>query len=103
PTTYSGSEWTAYFGMRDEERGAKTGGSGANTVAVVYEPALTLGLPREETVGTAMNALAHCAEALYAGPCEDASTGATLIARALPVVVEDRCGRGAPIRHSRGT
>jgi len=89
PTTYSGSEWTPYFGMRDEERGAKTGGSGADTVAVVYEPALTLDLPREETVGTAMNALAHSAEALYAGLCEDASTGATLIARALPAVVED--------------
>jgi maleylacetate reductase len=89
PTTYSGSEWTGYFGMRDEERGSKTGGSGARTVGVVYEPALTLDLPREETVGTAMNALAHCAEALYAGPCDDASTGATLIARALPIVVED--------------
>jgi alcohol dehydrogenase class IV len=73
--------------MRDEARRAKTGGSGASTVAVVYEPALTLDLPREETVGTAMNALAHCAEALYAGPCEDASTGAELIARWLPVVV----------------
>jgi maleylacetate reductase len=88
PTTYSGSEWTSYFGMRDEERGAKTGGSGANTVAVVYEPALTLDLPREETVGTAMNALTHCAEALYAGPEEDATTGAGLIARSLPRVVE---------------
>ena len=43
PTTYSGSEWTPYFGMRDEARRAKTGGSGANTVAIVYEPALTLG------------------------------------------------------------
>ena len=89
PTTYSGSEWTPYFGMRDEARRAKTGGSGANTVGVVYEPALTLDLPREETVGTAMNALAHCAEALYAGPCEDASTGAGLIARWLPPVVAD--------------
>ena len=89
PTTYSGSEWTPYFGVRDEERGTKAGGSGANTVAVVYEPALTLDLSREETVGTAMNALAHCAEALYAGPCEDARTGAGLIARSLPVAVED--------------
>jgi maleylacetate reductase len=89
PTTYSGSEWTPYFGMRDEARRAKTGGSGANTVAVVYEPALTLDLPREETVGTAMNALAHCAEALYAGPCQDASIGAELIARWLPPVVAD--------------
>jgi len=89
PTTYSGSEWTAYFGMRDEARRAKTGGSGANTVAVVYEPALTFDLPRDESVGTAMNALAHCAEALYAGPCEDASLGAGLIATWLPVVAAD--------------
>jgi maleylacetate reductase len=89
PTTYAGAEWTPYFGMRDAARRLKTGGSGANTVAVVYEPSLTLGLPREETVGTAMNALAHCAEALYAGECSDASLGAELIARWLPVVVSD--------------
>jgi maleylacetate reductase len=95
PTTYSGAEWTPYFGMRDEERRAKTGGSGAHTLAVVYEPALTLDLPREETVGTAMNALAHCAEALYAGPCEEATTGAELIAGSLPVVVEDGPGPAA--------
>jgi maleylacetate reductase len=88
PTTYSGSEWTPYYGIRDEERGAKTGGSGADTVAIVYEPELTLDLPRDETVGTAMNALAHAAEALYAGPHEDATTGAALIASSLPVVVE---------------
>jgi maleylacetate reductase len=86
PTTYSGAEWTRYFGMRDEARRAKTGGSGANTVAVVYEPALTLDLPVAETVGTALNALAHCAEALYAGPCEEATVGAALISRALPEV-----------------
>jgi maleylacetate reductase len=89
PTTYAGAEWTPYFGMRDAARRLKTGGSGANTVAVVYEPTLTLGLSREETVGTAMNALAHCAEALYAGECADASRGAELIARWLPVVVSD--------------
>jgi len=89
PTTYAGSEWTPYFGMRDEARRAKTGGSGATTVAVVYEPALTLDLPRDESVGTAMNALAHCAEALYAGPCDDASIGAELIATWLPRVVAD--------------
>ncbi|MGH3137126.1 MAG: iron-containing alcohol dehydrogenase family protein [Gaiellaceae bacterium] len=87
PTTYAGAEWTSYFGMRDAARRLKTGGSGANTVAVVYEPTLTLGLPREDTVGTAMNALAHCAEALYAGECSDASRGADLIAPWLPVVV----------------
>ena len=87
PTTYSGSEWTPYFGMRDEARRAKTGGSGAITVGVVYDSTLTLDLPREESVGTAMNALAHCAEALYAGPCEDAGRRRQLIATALPQVV----------------
>ncbi len=90
PTTYSGSEWTPYFGMRDEARRAKTGGSGASTVAIVYEPALTLDLPQGETVGTALNALAHCAEALYAGPCDDASTGTALIGTWLPVVAANR-------------
>jgi maleylacetate reductase len=89
PTTYAGAEWTQYFGMRDAARGVKTGGSGAHTAGVVYEPKLTLGLPRAETVGTALNALAHCAEALYAGECEDATIGARLIDRWLPVVVED--------------
>jgi maleylacetate reductase len=89
PTTYAGAEWTPYYGMRDEARRMKAGGSGAKTVAVVYEPRLTLDLPRSETVGTAMNALAHAAEALYAGPHEDASAGARAIGRFLPVVAED--------------
>lgn len=87
PTTYSGAEWTPYFGMRDEARRVKTGGSGAGAAGIVYEPRLTLDLPRGETVGTAMNALAHCAEALYAGSCDAATQGARLIARHLPEVV----------------
>lgn len=89
PTTYAGAEWTPYFGMRDEVRRVKTGGGGANTVAVVYESRLTLDLPVDETVGTAMNALAHCAEALYGGECEDAVAGARLIGRHLLAVVVD--------------
>jgi len=93
PTTYAGAEWTPYFGMRDEARRLKTGGGGANTVAIVYEPRLTLGLPVEETVGTALNALAHAAEALYVkGRSHDgereATLGAALIGRRLPDVVE---------------
>jgi len=92
PTTYAGAEWTSYFGMLDDARKLKTGGSGAGTVAVVYEPELTLGLPRGETVGTAMNALAHSAEALYvedrnAGGDTEALAGADLIARWLPQTV----------------
>jgi maleylacetate reductase len=92
PTTYAGAEWTPYYGMRDEARRLKTGGGGAETVAIVYEPKLTLGLPRDETVGTALNALAHCAEALYvrgrnAEGDAEALAGAALVDRALPEVV----------------
>ena len=65
PTTYSGAEWTPSFGIRDAERRMQGGGSGAKLAGIVYDPDLTLGLPLQESVGTAMNALAHCAEALY--------------------------------------
>jgi maleylacetate reductase len=89
PTTYSGAEWTPTFGIRDEQRGVKEGGGGARVAGIVYEPELTLTLPREETCGTALNALAHCAEALYVhgrNPHGDAEAlaGARLIADALP-------------------
>jgi maleylacetate reductase len=94
PTTYAGAEWTTYFGVRDEERKMVGGGGGAHPTAIVYEPELTLDLLPETTVGTAMNALAHCAEALYAqghNPAadEEALAGAALIAEWLPRVVAD--------------
>jgi maleylacetate reductase len=92
PTTYAGAEWTSYFGVRDPERRMRGGGGGAHPAAIVYEPELTLGLPAETTVGTAMNALAHCAEALYVqghNPAADehALAGARIIADWLPRVV----------------
>jgi maleylacetate reductase len=94
PTTYSGSEWTSYFGVRDPGRRMRGGGRGANPVAIVYEPELTVDLPLETTVGTSMNALAHCAEALYVeghNPAADehALAGARLISEWLPRVVAD--------------
>jgi maleylacetate reductase len=93
PTTYSGAEWTAFFGVRDPERKMRGGGSGAKLHAIVYEPRLTLGLPRADTVGTALNALAHCAEALYVEGHNEAAdrealAGARLIGEWLPQVVE---------------
>jgi maleylacetate reductase len=92
PTTYAGAEWTPYFGIRDPGRKMQGGGSGAQLAAAVYEPKLTLSLPRDETVGTAMNALAHCAEAMYAeghNAAADAHAvqGASLIGEWLPEVV----------------
>jgi maleylacetate reductase len=95
PTTYAGAEWTPYFGMRDEVRGLKTGGSGARTQAIIYEPELTLDLPRSETGGTAMNALAHCVEALYPGDLEEAHRGAAAIDEWLPRVLDDLHDREA--------
>jgi maleylacetate reductase len=94
PTTYSGAEWTSYFGVRDPGRRMRGGGGGAHPAAIVYEPELTLDLPPETTVGTAMNALAHCAEALYVqghNPAADehALSGARLISDWLPRVVAE--------------
>jgi maleylacetate reductase len=94
PTTYSGSEWTGFFGIRDPQRRMRGGGSGAQSAGIVYEPRLTLDLPREQSGGTALNALAHCAEALYVAGRNDegdrqALQGARLIGQALPRVLED--------------
>ncbi len=93
PTTYSGAEWTTFYGIRDPERKMRGGGAGAHPAGIVYDAELTLDLPRETTVGTAMNALAHCAEALYVkGHNEDADAhalaGARLIGEWLPRVVD---------------
>jgi maleylacetate reductase len=94
PTTYSGSEWTPSFGVRDPERRMVGGGGGAHLEGIVYDPELTLDLPRPESVGTALNALAHCAEALYArgrnaAADELALAGADAIATWLPRVAEN--------------
>jgi maleylacetate reductase len=93
PTTYAGAEWTPFFGIRDPQRRMRGGGTGAHLRGVVYEPELTLSLSREQTVGTALNALAHCAEALYVqghNPSADehALEGARLIGTWLPPVVD---------------
>ncbi|HEV3407552.1 MAG TPA: iron-containing alcohol dehydrogenase [Gaiellaceae bacterium] len=92
PTTYSGAEWTSGFGVRDEASGLKVGGRGARLAAIVYEPKLTIDLSPDASGGTAMNALAHCAEALYVprrnrAADREALAGARLIARFLPRVL----------------
>jgi maleylacetate reductase len=100
PTTYSGAEWTLSFPIRDEARRVTGGGSGAHLAGIVYDPQLTLDLPRAESGGTAMNALAHCAEALYAAGRnatgdEHALEGARLIGKSLPLVLSDGHDLGA--------
>lgn len=100
PTTYSGAEWTPFFGVRDPDKRMRGGGGGAHLAAIVYDPKLTLDLPREATAGTALNALAHAAEALYhpaRSPESDraAHEAAELIAAGLPAVLEDGGDVGA--------
>jgi maleylacetate reductase len=107
PTTYSGAEWTGFFGVRDPSRRMRGGGSGAHLAGIVYEPRLTLELPRAESAGTALNALAHCAEALYVrGHNSEADTwalrGAPLIDSALPRVLADGSDLGARTELLRG-
>jgi maleylacetate reductase len=93
PTTYSGAEGTTFFGVRDGDRKLRGGGRGSNTAGIVYDVDLTMGLPLDVSGGTALNALAHCAEALYVvGRDSEADPvaleGAELISEALPEVLE---------------
>jgi len=107
PTTYSGAEWTSSYGIRSPDRRMQGGGMGAHPTAIVYDVDLTLELPPRESAGTALNALAHCAEALYvrgrspAGD-EQALAGAASIASALPRVLADGHDREARDELLRG-
>jgi maleylacetate reductase len=94
PTTYAGAEWTPFFGVRNPETRTKDAGFDARVEGIVYEPELTLEMPPQVTTGTALNALTHCAEALYVPGRTDESDehalqGAALIARHLPAVLAD--------------
>jgi maleylacetate reductase len=94
PTTYAGAEWTPFFGVRNPETRTKDAGFDARVEGIVYEPELTLEMPPQVTAGTALNALTHCAEALYVPDRSEESDdhalqGAALIARHLPAVLAD--------------
>jgi len=66
PTTYAGSEVTSIWGVT--EGGVKKTGRDARVLprTVIYDPELTLTLPFALTVTSALNAIAHAAEGLYA-------------------------------------
>jgi maleylacetate reductase len=107
PTTYSGAEWTGFFGVRDPSRRMTGGGGAANLAGIVYEPKLTLDLPPADSGGTAMNALAHCGEALYVKGRnsvgdEHAIEGTRLIGGSLPAVLADGSDLGPRTTLLRG-
>jgi maleylacetate reductase len=94
PTTYSGSEMTNIWGI--SEGGAKKTGRDPRVLprAVIYDPQLTLDLPVATSAASAMNAIAHCCEALYAhdgNPIVSlvAEEGIRALAAALPVIVQE--------------
>lgn len=66
PTTYAGSEMTSIYGIT--EGGIKKTGRDARVRprTAIYDPTLTLTLPLALTVTSALNAIAHAAEGLYA-------------------------------------
>ncbi len=66
PTTYAGSEVTSIYGIT--EGGLKKTGRDPRVLprTVIYDPELTLTLPLAMTVTSALNAIAHAAEGLYA-------------------------------------
>jgi maleylacetate reductase len=94
PTTYAGSEMTPVWGITRERR--KTTGRALEVLprAVVYDPELTLSLPPALTGTSAINAIAHCVEALYAPGANPTSTllalaGARALAWGAPRAVRE--------------
>lgn len=92
PTTYAGSEMTPIWGLSSGS-GKTTGrNEHARPRTVVYDPGLTLSLPPGLTVTSAMNAAAHCIEALYvpaASPVSSmlAAEGLRCLVTSLPACV----------------
>ncbi|MET7455789.1 maleylacetate reductase [Streptomyces sp. NPDC005574] len=93
PSTYSGSEMTPVWGLT--EHGVKRTGRDpvVQPRSVVYDPELTLSLPVPLTVTSAVNALAHAVESLYAPDTSPlvslmAEDGARALTEALPVLAK---------------
>jgi maleylacetate reductase len=102
PTTYAGSEMTPIWGLTSRARKETGRDPVVQPRTVIYDPILTLSLPPMVSGPSGMNALAHCAEALYAEGANPitslmAEQGIRILARGLPVVVAepgDLAGRG---------
>jgi maleylacetate reductase len=64
PTTYAGSEVTPILGQTEGGRKTTVRHSSILPEVVIYDPALTLGLPVATSVTSGLNAMAHAVEAL---------------------------------------
>jgi maleylacetate reductase len=93
-TTYGGSEVTPFYGYTEDS--IKKGKRDRKMLpkCVIYDPALTVSLPRNVSGPSGMNAIAHCVEGLYARNANPitsilAAEGIRALARSLPVVVKE--------------
>src|SRR3954470_7765424 len=66
PTTYAGSEMKPIYGIT--EAGLKKTGRDSRVLpkTVIYAPELTVSLPKQLSITSGINAMAHAAEGLYA-------------------------------------
>ncbi|MFG3587828.1 maleylacetate reductase [Streptomyces sp. NPDC047990] len=94
PTTYAGSEATPVWGLT--EGSAKTTGTDPRVLprAVVYDAALTLGLPADLSAASGLNAVAHCVDSLWAPRTDPvnqalAAEGVRALRTGLPLVVKE--------------
>ncbi|MDJ0859009.1 MAG: maleylacetate reductase [Dinoroseobacter sp.] len=66
PTTYAGSEATPILGQTEDGRKTTLTDAKVQPEVIIYDPELVATLPVSMTVTSALNAMAHAAEALYA-------------------------------------
>jgi len=94
PTTHAGSEVTGILGQTEAGRKTTLTDAHLQPQVVIYDPRLIVSLPAPITVTSALNALAHAVEALYApdrNPLTSslALQGAQALITALPKVLEN--------------
>jgi maleylacetate reductase len=66
PTTYAGSEATPVLGQTEAGRKTTVRDLAVLPEVIVYDVELTLGMPRELSMTSGLNAMAHAVESLYA-------------------------------------
>jgi maleylacetate reductase len=74
PTTYSGSEMTSIYGITADARKHTGRDEAVRPRIAVYDPELTRALPPEIAAPSAMNALAHCVDALWSAGATPVTT-----------------------------
>ncbi|MEM1302142.1 MAG: maleylacetate reductase, partial [Pseudomonadota bacterium] len=94
PTTYAGSECTPILGQTENGIKTTTRDPALRPSAVIYDAELVATLPADMTVTSALNAMAHAVEALYAKDKTPAATqlaleGIAAFQSALPSVMAD--------------